>query len=68
MATTYTAVVKRDKLNNIPIPETLQGNSFIVTFTAISEEEARKLEFKSLKGIAGRELNLDDVRRERLGV
>ena len=68
MATTYTAIVKRDNLNNIRIPETVQGNSFIVTFTPVTDEDLQKLEFKSLKGIAGCELTLDDVRRERLGI
>ena len=34
----------------------------------ITEAEADEIEFRSLKGIAGKELNLDDVRKERLGV
>lgn len=64
----YTAVVTRDSLNNIRIPETLAGNRFVVTFTPVTDEQADELEFKSLKGIAGRELSLDEVRMERLGL
>ena len=33
-----------------------------------TEAEIEKLEFKSLKGIAGRPLNLDDIRSERLNL
>ena len=36
--------------------------------TELSEEEADEIKFKSLKGIAGRPLNADEVRRERLGL
>lgn len=63
---TYTAMVKREDIRNIQIPDTIAGTSFWVTITPVSEEEADEMEFKSLKGIAGRELTLDDVRKERL--
>ena len=64
----YTVLVTRDNLNNIRIPENLTGNRFVVTFTPVTDEQADELEFKSLKGIAGRELSIDEVRMERLGL
>lgn len=65
---TYTAMVKRDEIQNIRIPDSVVGTSFLVSFTPVTDEEADDMEFKSLKGIAGCELNLDDVRKERLGL
>ena len=41
--------------------------TFKVTISPVSEDEADELEFKSLKGIAGCPLDLDEVRKERLG-
>lgn len=63
---TYTAMVKRDEIKNIQIPDTIAGTTFWVSITPMTEAEADEMEFKSLKGIAGRELTLDDVRMERL--
>lgn len=37
-----------------------------VKIPPISENEADETEFKSLKGIAGKPLNSDDIRKERL--
>ena len=48
--------------------DNLTGTVFKVTITPISEEEADEIEFKSLKGIAGRPLDADEVRKERLGL
>ncbi|MBR0256171.1 MAG: hypothetical protein IJQ58_00395 [Synergistaceae bacterium] len=42
-------------------PETEKESSFL----SLTEEEY-EAEFKSLKGIAGRRLDVDEVRRERL--
>ena len=61
-----TATVSRDKLKGIFDIDSLEGTIFKVTITPISEEEASEIEFKSLKGIAGRPLDLDQIRKERL--
>ncbi len=65
---TNTAAVSKDKLKGIFDTDSLTGNAFKVTITPISEDEAKDIEFKSLKGIAGRRLDLDEVRKERLGL
>ena len=62
------AVVNKDKLKGIFDTDSLPGTMFKVTITPISREEADEIEFKSLKGIAGRPLDADEVRRERLGL
>lgn len=54
---TNIAVVNKDKLKGIFDTDEL------TTITPISEEEADEIEFKSLKGIAGRPLNADEVRK-----
>ena len=48
--------------------DSLTGTVYKVTITPVSEEEADEIEFKTLKGIAGRPLDLDEVRKERLGL
>ncbi len=63
-----TAAVSKDKLKGIFDTEHLAGTTFKVTVTSISEDEADEIEFKSLKGIAGRPLDLDEIRKERLGL
>ncbi len=63
-----TAAVSKDKLKGIFDTDNLTGTTFKVTITPISEEEADEIEFKSLKGIAGRPLDVDEVRKERLGL
>ena len=65
---TNTTAVNKDKLRGIFDTDSLQGSNFKVTITPISEEEADEIVFKSLKGIAGRHLDLDEIRKERLGV
>jgi hypothetical protein len=65
---TNTVAVGKDKLKGIIDTDNLTGTSFKVTITPISEEEADEIRFKSLKGIAGRPLDADEVRRERLGL
>lgn len=65
---TNTAAVGRDKLKGIFDTERLPDTAFKVTITPIMEDEAKDIEFKSLKGIAGRWLDLDEVRKERLGL
>ena len=65
---TNTAVVSKDKLKGIFDTDNLAGTTFKVTITPISEEEADEIEFKTLKGIAGRPLDVDEVRKERLGL
>ena len=63
---TNTATVSKDKLKGIFDIDSLEGTTFKVTIAPISEEEASEIEFKSLKGIAGRPLDLDQIRKERL--
>ena len=65
---TNITVVSKDKLKGIFDTDSLTGTTFKVTITPVTEDEAREIEFKSLKGIAGRRLDLDEVRRERLGL
>ena len=65
---TKTVAVSKDKLKGIFDTDNLQGTTFKVTITPVSEEEADEIQFKSLKGIAGRPLDVDEVRRERLGL
>ncbi len=65
---TNIAAVSKDKLRGIFDTESLTGTAFKVTITPISEDEAKDIEFKSLKGIAGKRLDLDEVRKERLGL
>ena len=61
-----TAAAKKEQLKGIFDTADLAGDFFKVTITPISEEEADNIEFKSLKGIAGRPLDLDEIRKERL--
>ena len=65
---TNTVAVRKDKLKGIFDTDNLTGTSFKVTITPITEEEAEEINFKSLKGIAGRPLDPDEVRKERLGL
>lgn len=65
---TNTTAVSKDKLKGLFDVDSLTGTAFKVTITPITEEEAKDIEFKSLKGIAGRPLDLDEVRKERLGL
>lgn len=65
---TVSAVVNRDKLKDIFDIEQLEDTSFKVTITSLTDKEADEIEFKSLKGIAGRPLDLDEVRKERLNI
>ena len=61
-----TAVVNKENLKGIFDTEKLTGTTYKVTITPISENEADEIEFKSLKGIAEKPLNLDEIRKERL--
>ena len=65
---TNIAAVNKDKLKGIFDTDSLTGTAYKVTITPISEEESEEIQFKSLKGIAGRRLDADEVRRERLGL
>lgn len=63
---TSTATVSREQLKGIFDIDRLKDTTFKVTITPISEDEADEIEFKSLKGIAGKPLDVDEVRKERL--
>ena len=65
---TNTAAVSKDKLKGIFDTDSLTDRKFKVTITPITEEEADEIEFKSLKGIAGKPLDVDEIRKERLGL
>ena len=63
---TNTATVNREKLKGISDTDSLTDTTYKITITPITEEEADEIEFKSLKGIAGRTPDLDEIRKERL--
>jgi hypothetical protein len=63
---TRTAVVRKEQLQGIFDIDRLTETTFKVTISPISDAEADEIEFRSLKGIAGRPLDLDTVRKERL--
>ena len=65
---TNIVAVNKDKLKGIFDTDSLAGTAFKVTITPISEKEAEEISFKSLKGIAGRPLDEDEIRKERLGL
>ena len=63
---TRTAVVRKEQLQGIFDIDCLTETTFKVMISPISDAEADEIEFRSLKGIAGRPLDLDTVRKERL--
>ena len=63
---TNTATVSREQLKGIFDIDSLEDTTFKVMITPISEAEADEIEFKSLKGIAGKPLDVDEIRKERL--
>ncbi len=65
---TNTTAVSKDKLKGIFDIDNLADTTFKVTITPISRAEADEIEFKSLKSIAGKWLDVDTVRKERLGL
>jgi len=66
MTTTTTA--SKNELKGLFDVRQLKDPIYKVTITPVTKAEAEDIEFKSLKGIAGKPLSLDDVRKERLGV
>ena len=65
---TSTTSASKNELKGLLDVNLLEDKIYKVTITPVTEAEADEIEFRSLKGIAGKELNLDDVRKERLGV
>ncbi len=65
---TYTTTAKKELLKGILDTDILTDSNFKVIISPISEAEADEIEFKSLKGIAGRPLDVDEIRKERLGL
>lgn len=63
-----TSTASRDELRGLFDVESLPDSFYKVTITPISKEEADEIQFQSLEGIAGRWLDLDEVRKERLGL
>lgn len=63
---TYTAMASKEQLEGIIDTDLLTDTLFMITITPISETDPDEMEFKSLKGIAGKWLDLDEVRNERL--
>ena len=66
MELTNVAVVNKEKLKGIFDIEDLPGTAFKITIAPVSDEEAADIEFKSLKGIAGKPLDIEEIRTERL--
>ena len=65
---TYTTIAKREDLSKLLLSDDMTGSFFKVTISPISESEIDEIEFKSLKGIAGEPLDIDEVKKERLGL
>lgn len=65
---TSVTIANREELRGLFDIDRLPDTKLKVTIAPISEEEADEFEFKSLKGIAGRPLDADEVRKERLGI
>ena len=64
---TYTTIVHRDDLKGF-VTNNLSDQLYKVTITPISEDEADNIEFNNLKGCARVWLDIDEVRKERLGL
>lgn len=65
---TYTALASKEQLEGLIDINMLSDSLFVVTITPISDMEADEMEFRSLKGIAGKWLDLDEIRKERLNL
>ena len=65
---TMTTTAKKEALKGLFETDALTDSMFRITISPISESEANEIEFKSLKGIAGKWLDIDEVRKERLGL
>ena len=66
---TYTTTAKTEQLRGIFNTDHFSPDtSFVITITPVTDAQAEEIEFKSLKGIAGKPLTLDDVRKERLNL
>ena len=65
---TYTTTAKKEQLKGILDTDSLTDSNFKDIISPISEAEADEIDFKSLKGIAGRPLDVDEIRKERLGL
>ena len=61
---TYTTTATREALNGLNLPSGIQGTLFQVTITPIDKDDYTG--FHDLMGMAGRELDLDTIRGERL--
>ncbi len=64
----YTAAEKKKKLRGMYDTGSSHDSNLNISIIPVSDEEADEIEFKSLKGIAGRSLDLDEIRKERLGI
>ena len=64
---TYTTIARRDDLKGF-VTNNLSDQFYKVTITPISEDEADNIEFNKLKGCAGVWLDIDEIRKERLGL
>ena len=66
MIMTFATRASREALRNLNIPPTVSGSVFRVVITPIEDEAPNIVSFRNLKGIAGCELTLDDVKKGRL--
>lgn len=62
------ATAEKEKLRGIFDIDNLPDATFKIMISPVSAEEADEIEFRSLKGIAGRPLDRDAIRRERLKI
>lgn len=63
---TLISVAKREELGAFFDTNKLPDTQYKITITPVSEAEADEIEFRSLKGIAGKPLDIDEIRKERL--
>lgn len=61
----YTTIADRDSLKSFMLPDSLQGSLFRVSIAPLTDDE-KKERFRSLKGVLGTTVTVDDIREERL--
>ena len=67
----FTTTATREVLSKLNLPDSLPGNLFRVTVTPIEKNEIDSKEeiihrFRALKGVLGKAVSVDDIRKERL--
>ena len=63
---TYTTTATRAQLKELIPKDMVAGAIFLVSITPVSDEEADVIAFRRLKGIVTEDINLDQIKGERL--